>query len=61
LQGRRTKVDILGSLYYVVDVARIQVVKETVPYCAVVITLMDLRSKQKREFVCKTLFSNGGG
>jgi hypothetical protein len=53
-------VDISGGLYYVVDVARIQAVKETVPYSAVVITLMDLRSKHKREVVGKILFSDGG-
>ena len=53
--------DILGGLYYIGDVARIQAVKETVPYSSVVITLMDLRSKHKREFICKILFSDGGG
>jgi hypothetical protein len=53
-------VDIFGGLYYIVDVARIQVVKETVPYSAVVITLMDLRSTHKWEFLCKILFSDGG-
>jgi hypothetical protein len=61
LQGRQTKVDIFGGLYYVVDVTRIQVVKEAVPYSAVVITLMDHRSTHKREFACKILFSDGGG
>jgi hypothetical protein len=54
-------VDILGGLYYVVDVARIQAVKETVPYSAVLITLMELRSKHKREFICKIIFPDGGG
>jgi hypothetical protein len=54
-------VDIFGGLYYVVDVTRIQVVKETLHCSAIVITLMDLRSEHKREFVCKILFSGGGG
>ena len=53
--------DNFGGLYYVVVVARIQVVREAVPYSAVVITLMDHRSTHKREFVCKILFSGGGG
>jgi hypothetical protein len=53
--------DIFGGLYYVVDVTRIQVVKEAVPYSVVVITLMDHRSTHKRESVCKILFSDGGG
>ena len=53
--------DILDGLYYVVDVARIQVVKEIVPYSAAVITLMELRSKHTRKFVCKILFADGGG